>query len=954
MKRKLLATVLITVALMCIFALSVSAECAEHTDHWTVTTGEQGYLGTISAINICSNCSTPIDAEEIKPLFLTLGYSYSEMGGITQHYAADRDAIARYEELTGEKVRFGAVAAVRSNVEGNPLNENGVAANDKVRCVDFTDTIYDIFDVIVNGIPSELFGSAEIICCAFVKVGNEITYIDSGVEKINAQANTFERVTEIVDNNVKDEMQINRYKIINGQKYIMLSIEDLQFSKWSYWQSDGNDYKNLQVGTGDTHKKYFATRKFLKSELPNGTIISIGEGWSYRPEGWITESTKNNGENDSRNPRPKTVSTSVVVNDAWWSNFTIRAFNITPNAKIADTTTAEDIYEIFQIYVPVGEYGGNTVIPPMGDVEIPFDPTRDKEKQDWAADGALKILTIGNSFSDDSMEYVYQVAESLGVKEIVLGNLYIGGCSLATHLSNASGDKGAYTYRLNTSGTWSSTGGYKISTAVKSDDWDFISFQQASGSSGLADTYDSLVELINIVEPLNPSARLVWHMTWAYQSNSGHQDFPTYNKNQMTMYNAIVNAVQTKILTNDRIEIVIPAGTSIQNVRTSYVGDTLTRDGYHLSYDYGRYIASLTFVKALTGISIDGISYKPSGVTDEKVLIAVEAVNNAVANPFTVTSSTYTEEPEIIEPEIPTPEIPPVVDDGGIEVPDGYRRLTLEEMGWQESSYWNGKAFTHKPTEAFSNRYYATVDSFTKDTLPVGSIIILKQGESWQYRPDGWGSSPRPGNVTTEKVVVTEAWWGNFTNRVFNLSKTTNVAINHFTPEEIYNVLVILVPTGEKDDIVASVDSSLCVDEVTVINGVECRALTAEAMGILNESYYWSEKGEGLYLDNEDTAKRFFATKEFDKSILVNGAVLWVKSGWQYRPEGWSYTGSRPGNVSTEYVTIDNSWWASYTKRAFNVSLLSNGNLVSNGYDTVEELYQVFKIYIPVANIIAD
>jgi hypothetical protein len=82
------------------------------------------------------------------------------------------------------------------------------------------------------------------------------------------------------------------------------------------------------------------------------------------------------------------------------------------------------------------------------------------------------------------------------------------------------------------------------------------------------------------------------------------------------MYNAIVNAVNTKILTNNDIAIVIPSGTSIQNVRTSFIGD-MTRDGYHLSYGIGRYIASMTYVKALTGLSIDNSKTVPSDVDSQ-------------------------------------------------------------------------------------------------------------------------------------------------------------------------------------------------------------------------------------------------------------------------------------------------------------------------------------------------
>ena len=52
----------------------------------------------------------------------------------------------------------------------------------------------------------------------------------------------------------------------------------------------------------------------------------------------------------------------------------------------------------------------------------------------------MKILAIGNSFSTDCMQYLYDIARSGGVEEIVLGNLYYGGCSLAQHLGFAKSD----------------------------------------------------------------------------------------------------------------------------------------------------------------------------------------------------------------------------------------------------------------------------------------------------------------------------------------------------------------------------------------------------------------------------------------------------------------------------------------------------------------------------------
>ncbi|MBI9009914.1 MAG: DUF4886 domain-containing protein [Tenericutes bacterium] len=46
----------------------------------------------------------------------------------------------------------------------------------------------------------------------------------------------------------------------------------------------------------------------------------------------------------------------------------------------------------------------------------------------------LRVLSIGNSFSVDAMQYIYEIAKDLGLEEIILGNLYIGGASLDDHI----------------------------------------------------------------------------------------------------------------------------------------------------------------------------------------------------------------------------------------------------------------------------------------------------------------------------------------------------------------------------------------------------------------------------------------------------------------------------------------------------------------------------------------
>lgn len=210
-------------------------------------------------------------------------------------------------------------------------------------------------------------------------------------------------------------------------------------------------------------------------------------------------------------------------------------------------------------------------------------------EKEVAEEKSVKILAIGNSFSVDAMEYLWPLLKDAGYEKITLGNLYIGGCSLETHASNLTNGTAAYTYYKNTSGSWSSTAGYNALNALTAEEWDYISVQQVSGLSGVADSYEPyLSTVLDIVKSKCPGAKIMWHMTWAYQGTSDHSDFGRYGCDQMTMYSSIVNAVKTKVLTRNDISILIPCGTAVQNLRTSVIGDTITRDGYHMSYKIGR------------------------------------------------------------------------------------------------------------------------------------------------------------------------------------------------------------------------------------------------------------------------------------------------------------------------------------------------------------------------------
>ena len=47
----------------------------------------------------------------------------------------------------------------------------------------------------------------------------------------------------------------------------------------------------------------------------------------------------------------------------------------------------------------------------------------------------MKLLSIGNSFSQDAQRYLHRIAAAAG-ESLKCVNLYIGGCSLRTHYFN--------------------------------------------------------------------------------------------------------------------------------------------------------------------------------------------------------------------------------------------------------------------------------------------------------------------------------------------------------------------------------------------------------------------------------------------------------------------------------------------------------------------------------------
>ncbi len=250
----------------------------------------------------------------------------------------------------------------------------------------------------------------------------------------------------------------------------------------------------------------------------------------------------------------------------------------------------------------------------------------------------LKILCIGNSFSEDTTAHLPEIALCVGFCKVKIANLYVGGCSVNMHCIHAKQDLPAYRYDVNEGNGWTNTPNYRMRDAIKSDDWDWISIQHGTGDGSRyteIKSYEKLSWLIAYIKGLaHRKTKIAFNMTWVGEPDFHHEEIQHYGGDQLLIYDKIANLTKEYILTLPGIDAVSPTGTAIQNVRTAGIG-RLTRDGYHLSLDTGRYIAGMTFLKALTGANISDVPWIHRGQDDIRK-VAVEAVNDAIAEPFRI------------------------------------------------------------------------------------------------------------------------------------------------------------------------------------------------------------------------------------------------------------------------------------------------------------------------------
>ena len=238
----------------------------------------------------------------------------------------------------------------------------------------------------------------------------------------------------------------------------------------------------------------------------------------------------------------------------------------------------------------------------------------------------MKILSIGNSFSDDAQRYLREIALGEGV-EIETLNLCIGGCSLERHANNIKSGERAYLFHHN--GDLNCEDLVTIDEGLAMREWDIVTLQQVSTGSFKEDSYYPYInEIADYVRAKLPNAKIYIHMTWAYEWGCPRSFEITDGKGSEFMLEGLRHAYK-RAKAEIGAEGIIPSGELMELLRQRGVSE-IYRDSFHAGYGLARYAIGLLWFKLFTGRSVLNNSFTALDVpaSDEDLKIARECVES--------------------------------------------------------------------------------------------------------------------------------------------------------------------------------------------------------------------------------------------------------------------------------------------------------------------------------------
>ena len=276
----------------------------------------------------------------------------------------------------------------------------------------------------------------------------------------------------------------------------------------------------------------------------------------------------------------------------------------------------------------------------------------------------VRLVTIGNSFSGNATHYLGDLAKAAG-HTLVHQPMAVGGASMEVHWTKIQANEKDPKDPAGLYGTKS------LSGVLKTDDWDFVTIQQASIKSHDVETYRPFAsQLQKYVKTHAPKAELLLHQTWAYRCDDPRFSPKTPKAGEpasrVAMYESLTGAYRTiakelgvRLIpvgdafhladsdpqrgykpdaTFDRSSAVPPA--LPDQTRSLHAGwrwskdkagkESLAMDGHHANAA-GEYLGACVFFEVLFKESVVGNPFTPKELKPEDVKVLQEVAHRAVA-----------------------------------------------------------------------------------------------------------------------------------------------------------------------------------------------------------------------------------------------------------------------------------------------------------------------------------
>ena len=286
-----------------------------------------------------------------------------------------------------------------------------------------------------------------------------------------------------------------------------------------------------------------------------------------------------------------------------------------------------------------------------------------------------KVLTLGHSLALDACHMLAAVVAAEG-EQLEIATLYDSGCPLFRHVEYL--QTGSRKYSLHISSTEAPGKPPKVikevtmGEAIRYSDFDLIMMQGGTFEIAKSETFtNGNIQIIQDYVNQNkkdPNAVFAWHMPWAFATDpelmamyplpSNHyiNGYQPYDTDRVRLYDAFCNCVKAHILTDSTFQFVIPTGTAMENaLSSSLTQKDLLHDYAHAS-DLGRLLAAYTWYCVLAGVKElpelkmttipaalrrGGVAAGDRQLTELEQTILLEALNNALKNPLSLTRSQY-------------------------------------------------------------------------------------------------------------------------------------------------------------------------------------------------------------------------------------------------------------------------------------------------------------------------